>query len=121
MDLIGEALISASVQVLCDRITSSEFVDLFRQKKLDEPLLMNLKTTLLTLFVVLNDAEEKQLVNPAVREWLNELKLAVFDAEDLLDEIDTEALRCKLEDTRVVSKIRKLCTTENCSWSGRSC
>ncbi|VVA36055.1 PREDICTED: putative disease resistance [Prunus dulcis] len=96
MALIGEALISASVQVLCDRITSSEFVDLFRQKKLDEPLLMNLKTTLLTLFVVLNDAEEKQLVNPAVREWLNELKHAVFDAEDLLDEIDTEALRCKL-------------------------
>ncbi|CAL2238235.1 unnamed protein product [Prunus armeniaca] len=95
--LIGEALISASIEVLCDRIASAEFIDLFRQKKLDEPLLMNLKTTLLTLFVVLNDAEEKQIVNPAVREWLNELKHAVFDAEDLLDEIDTEALRCKLE------------------------
>ncbi|CAL2238197.1 unnamed protein product [Prunus armeniaca] len=97
MTLIGEALISASIQVLCDRITSREFVDLFRHKKLDEPLLMNLKTTLLTLFVVLNNAEENQPVNPAVREWLNELKHAVFDAEDLLDEIDTEALRCKLE------------------------
>ncbi|CAL9005329.1 unnamed protein product [Prunus brigantina] len=96
MAFIGEALISASVQVLCDRITSHEFFDLFRQKKLDEPLLMNLKR-LLTLFVVLNDAEEKQLVNLAVREWLNELKHAVFDAEDLLDEINTEALRCKLE------------------------
>ncbi|BBG96839.1 Polynucleotidyl transferase, ribonuclease H-like superfamily protein [Prunus dulcis] len=97
MAFIGEALISASVQVLCDRITSREFFDLFRQKKLNEPLLMNLTTTLLTLFVVLNDAEEKQLVNPAVREWLNELKRAVFDVEDLLDEINTEALRCKLE------------------------
>ncbi|KAI5342728.1 hypothetical protein L3X38_010604 [Prunus dulcis] len=31
MALIGEALISASVQVLCDRITSSEFVDLFQK------------------------------------------------------------------------------------------
>ncbi|BBN69416.1 NB-ARC domain-containing disease resistance protein [Prunus dulcis] len=90
--LIGEALISASIEVLCDRVTSAEFIDLFQQKKLDETLLMNLKTTLLILFAVLNDAEEKQIVNPA-------LKHAVFDAEDLLDEIDTEALRCKLEGT----------------------
>ncbi|XP_021803670.1 putative disease resistance RPP13-like protein 1, partial [Prunus avium] len=97
MALIGEALISASVQVLCDRITSREFVDLFRQKKLDEPL-KKLNTTLLALNLVLNDAEEKQLVNPDVKKWLDELKHAVFDAEDLLDEIDTEALRCKLKE-----------------------
>ncbi|XP_021800311.1 putative disease resistance RPP13-like protein 1 [Prunus avium] len=95
--LIGEAFISGSIQVLCDRITSREFIDLFRQKKLDQPLLMKLKVTLLTLNAVLNDAEEKQIENPAVREWLNELKHAVFDAEDLLDEINYEALRCKLE------------------------
>ncbi|KAI5342706.1 hypothetical protein L3X38_010582 [Prunus dulcis] len=69
--LIGEALISASIEVLCDRVTSAEFIDLFQQKKLDETLLMNLKTTLLILFAVLSDAEEKQTVNPAVREWLN--------------------------------------------------
>ncbi|CAL2237779.1 unnamed protein product [Prunus armeniaca] len=95
--LIGEAFISASIQVLCDRITSREFINLFRQKKLDQPLLMKLKVTLLTLNAVLNDAEEKQIENPAVREWLDELKHAVFDAEDLLDEINYEALRCKLE------------------------
>ncbi|XP_021832507.1 putative disease resistance RPP13-like protein 1, partial [Prunus avium] len=95
--LIGEAFISASIQVLCERITSPEFIDLFRQKKLDQPLLMKLKMTLFTLYVVLNDAEKKQIENPAVREWLDELKHAVFDAEDLLDEIKYEALRCKLE------------------------
>ncbi|ONI14538.1 hypothetical protein PRUPE_4G286000 [Prunus persica] len=97
MALIGEALISASVQVLCDKITLTLFVDLFWHKKLDKPLLMKLNTTLLTLNVVLDDAEDKQIVNPAVRKWLDELKHVVFDAEDLLDEIDTEALRCKLE------------------------
>ncbi|CAN6692997.1 unnamed protein product [Malus baccata var. baccata] len=95
--LIGQAFISASIQVLCDRIASADFGDLFRQKKLDEPLLMKLKMTLLTLSAVLDDAEEKQISNPAVREWLDELKHAVLDAEDLLDEIDTEALRCKVE------------------------
>ncbi|XP_048444679.1 putative disease resistance RPP13-like protein 1 [Pyrus x bretschneideri] len=96
--LIGHAFISAFIQVLCERIASTDFGDLFRQKKLDEPLLMKLKMTLLTLCAVLNDAEEKQISNPAVREWLDELKHAVFDAEDLLDEIDTEALRCKVEE-----------------------
>ncbi|XP_016649959.1 PREDICTED: putative disease resistance RPP13-like protein 1 [Prunus mume] len=95
--LIGEAFISASIKVLCDKIASREFIDLFRQKKLDQPLLMKLKRTLLTLNVVLDDAEEKQIEKPAVREWLDELKHAVFDAEDLLNEINYEALRCKLE------------------------
>ncbi|TQD81259.1 hypothetical protein C1H46_033191 [Malus baccata] len=56
-----------------------------------------LKLTLLTLHAVLNDAEEKQIVNPAVGSWLDELKHAVFDAEDLLDEIDAKALCSKVE------------------------
>ncbi|CAN6556414.1 unnamed protein product [Malus baccata var. baccata] len=95
--LIGEAFLSASIEVLCDRIASTEFVDLFRQKKLDEPLLEKLKVTLPALCAVLHDAEEKQISNLAVRKWLDGLKHAVLDAEDLLDEIDTEALRCKVE------------------------
>ena len=32
-----------------------------------------------------------------MKEWLNELKDAVYDVDDLLDEIATEALQCKLE------------------------
>ncbi|XP_048420257.1 putative disease resistance protein RGA3 [Pyrus x bretschneideri] len=95
--LIGEAFLSASIEVLCDRIASTEFVDLFRQNKLDETLLEKLKVTLPALSAVLNDAEEKQISNRAVRKWLDELKHAVLDAEDLLDEIDTEALRRKVE------------------------
>ncbi|XP_021830750.1 putative disease resistance RPP13-like protein 1 [Prunus avium] len=95
--LIGEAFISASIQVICDRIASPDFIDLFRHKKLDQPLLMKLETTLLTLNALLDDAEEKQIEKPRVRKWLDDLKHAVFDAEDLLDEINYEALRCKLE------------------------
>ncbi|KAM1781506.1 hypothetical protein ACFX11_040077 [Malus domestica] len=95
--LIGEAFLSASIQVMCDKIGSGEFLDLFRGKKLDRSLMEKLKLTLLTLHAVLNDAEEKQIAIPDVGSWLDELKHAILDAEDLLDEIDAEALRSKVE------------------------
>ncbi|CAJ1958959.1 unnamed protein product [Sphenostylis stenocarpa] len=94
---VGEAFLSAAVEVLLNRIISREFQDFFHCKKLDILPLKKLRITLLSLQAVLNDAEEKQITNPAVKEWLDELTQTVFDAEDLLDEINTEALRCKLE------------------------
>ncbi|VVA39449.1 PREDICTED: putative disease resistance [Prunus dulcis] len=114
--LIGEAFISASIHVICHRIASPKFVDLFWHKKLDQPLLMKLKRTLLTLNPVLDDAEEKQIEKPAVREWLDDLKHAVFDAEDLLDEINYEALQCKLEGEaqtadKLTNKVRRFLPT----------
>ncbi|XP_015894127.3 putative disease resistance RPP13-like protein 1 [Ziziphus jujuba] len=46
---------------------------------------------------MLNDAEEKQIIAPLVKEWLNELEDAAYDADDRLDEIATDALEYKLE------------------------
>ncbi|CAI0461784.1 unnamed protein product [Linum tenue] len=46
---------------------------------------------------VLDDAEEKQVSKPAVKMWLDELKDAVFEADDLFDEISYRALRARLE------------------------
>nr|KYP59764.1 Putative disease resistance RPP13-like protein 1 [Cajanus cajan] len=94
---VGEAFLSASVEVLLERIVSHEFLYFFRSKELDVSLLKRLKITLLSLQAVLNDAEEKQIANPAIKEWLDELTHALYDADDLLDEINTEALRCKVE------------------------
>jgi len=59
--------------------------------------LKQLQTTLLILQAVLDDAEEKQINNPAVKQWLEDLKDAIFDAEDLLNQISYDSLRCKLE------------------------
>ena len=58
---------------------------------------MRLKTSLLFINAVLNDAEEKQISNTVVKGWVNEIKDAAYQAQDLLDEIATDASRCKLE------------------------
>ncbi|KAM4072793.1 hypothetical protein ACB094_11G166400 [Castanea mollissima] len=58
---------------------------------------MRLKTSLLFLNAVLNDAEEKQMNNPVVKGWVNEIKDAAYQAQDLLDEIETVVSRKKLE------------------------
>ncbi|XVF65201.1 hypothetical protein PTKIN_Ptkin09bG0228300 [Pterospermum kingtungense] len=47
--------------------------------------------------VVVDDAEEKQITNKNIKKWITEHKDVVYDAEDLLDEISTEALKRKLE------------------------
>uniref|UniRef100_A0A7N2KNG3 Disease resistance RPP13-like protein 1 n=1 Tax=Quercus lobata TaxID=97700 RepID=A0A7N2KNG3_QUELO len=94
-------------------MASQEVVDFIRGRKVPDTLLKKLKTTCLALHAVLNDAEEKEFTNLQIKEWLDELKDAVYDAEDLLDEIAAEALQCQLE---AKSKVRNCITcTFTCS------
>ena len=95
--LVGGAFLSASLQVLFDRLASPEVLTFLQGKKRSDKRLWKLKIKLLAVQAVLDDAEEKQITNPHVKEWVDELKHAVYDAEDLLDEISTEALRRKME------------------------
>ncbi|MED6187457.1 hypothetical protein PIB30_076603 [Stylosanthes scabra] len=114
--LVAGSFLSASVQTLFETITSVQFQDFFRKTwNLNESILDELETTLLTLQAVLNDAEQKQITNPSVKEWLQRLKDAVHEAEDLLDEVNTTALRHSLEDQHphqsVSGKVRRfLCS-----------
>nr|DAD29791.1 TPA_asm: hypothetical protein HUJ06_031259 [Nelumbo nucifera] len=56
-----------------------------------------LKNKLSAIKVVLLDAEEQQANNDAVKDWLRRLKGAVYDADDVVDEFETEALRRQVE------------------------
>jgi hypothetical protein len=103
--IVGGALLAASLDALLEIIVSGEFVDFFQSTKLDVVLLDKLKITLVSLKAVLNDAAEKQVTNPAVKEWLNMLLDGVFEADALFDEINTEALRCKVEANQVLKKL----------------
>jgi DNA repair ATPase RecN len=98
--MIGGAFLSATVQTLVEKLASKEFLDYIKNTKLNVSLLRQLKTTLLTLQAVLDDAEQKQINNPAVKQWLDDLKDAVFDAEDLFNQISYDSLRCKVENTQ---------------------
>ncbi|XP_027345084.1 putative disease resistance RPP13-like protein 1 [Abrus precatorius] len=72
-------------------------------------MLDELKIKLGALNAVLNDAEEKQITDVAVKTWLDDLKDAVLDAEDVLDEINTESLRYKVEgETKSFTQVRSL-------------
>ncbi|KAJ9687397.1 hypothetical protein PVL29_016047 [Vitis rotundifolia] len=93
----GGALLSASLQVLFDRMASRDVLTFLRGQKLSATLLRKLQMKLLEVQAVLNDAEAKQITNLAVKDWVDELKDAVYDAEDLLDDITTEAVRRKME------------------------
>ncbi|XP_018722184.2 putative disease resistance RPP13-like protein 1 [Eucalyptus grandis] len=106
--LVGGAFLSAFLQVLFDRMASPEVVDFFRSHKLDKGrLLQKLKAALLSANAVLDDAEEKQMTNDHVREWLDDLKDTVYDADDLFDEIATEDLKreARVEPRALVCKV----------------
>ncbi|KAL6329325.1 hypothetical protein AAG906_016217 [Vitis piasezkii] len=95
--VVGGAFLSASLQVLFDRLASREVLSFIRGHNLSDELLKKMKRKLRVVHAVLNDAEMKQFTNPTVKEWLDELRVVVYEAEDLLDEIASEALRCKME------------------------
>ncbi|PPS16213.1 hypothetical protein GOBAR_AA04361 [Gossypium barbadense] len=108
MAIVGEAFLSASIEVLLDRIVSGDVLRLIQGKKLEAVLLNKLKPTLMSVKAVLDDGENKQITNPNVKSWTDELKNAVYDAEDLLDEISTEALSNKIESEHQTTPMKQV-------------
>ncbi|CAK8561099.1 unnamed protein product [Lathyrus sativus] len=94
--LVGSALLSAFLQVTFEKL-ASEIEAYFQGRKLNGKLLKRLNITLLSINAVVDDAEQKQIKDRHVKTWLDAVKDAVFEAEDILDEIDIEVSRCKLE------------------------
>ncbi|WKA02063.1 hypothetical protein VitviT2T_020299 [Vitis vinifera] len=92
---VGEAVLSGFIQKLVDMVTSPEFWKYARKEQVDSEL-KRLKNILIKIYVVLNDAEEKQMTNPLVKIWLDELRDLAYDVEDILDDFATEALRSSM-------------------------
>ncbi|KAI3927229.1 hypothetical protein MKW92_000226 [Papaver armeniacum] len=56
-----------------------------------------LRSTFMNLKAVLNDAEQRQMDEPSVKDWVSKLKNAAYEMEDVLDEWATEILRSQLK------------------------
>ncbi|XP_058204529.1 putative disease resistance protein RGA4 isoform X1 [Rhododendron vialii] len=69
--------------------------------------LRKLENKISTIRNVLLSAEEEQMRNPAVKGWLQRLKLVFYDADDLLDEVATETLRRQMKTHK--SMVREVC------------
>ncbi|KAF4371551.1 hypothetical protein G4B88_008266, partial [Cannabis sativa] len=111
-EIVVGALVSASLNFLLDKIASPYVVEFFKGKKHSrfDRRLDDMKMKFLAMSAVLADAEQKQNNVPGVKEWLDELKDAVDDAEDLFGEIKYDAMKLKIQKqkstTNLTTKVR---------------
>ncbi|XVF78764.1 hypothetical protein PTKIN_Ptkin14bG0162200 [Pterospermum kingtungense] len=113
MSVIGQAALSDLFKLLLDKLVSSalNFVADYRQV---HEQLKEWKSKLPCLQAVLNDAEEKQIKDEGVKNWLADVQDFAYDVDDILDEFAYEALRLNLQQARAqasTSKVRKLIPT----------
>ncbi|CAL5381837.1 unnamed protein product [Camellia sinensis] len=93
---IAEIFLSAFVKLLFEKMSS------FASSKLPTfegiaVQLTNWTSMLSQIQALLIDAEDKQLTDPAVNLWLDDLQDLSYDLDDLVDEFATEALRQNLK------------------------
>ncbi|XP_034704720.1 putative disease resistance protein At3g14460 [Vitis riparia] len=114
MEIVGEAILSSALELLFDKLGSSELLKFARQENVIGEL-DNWRDELLIIDEVLDDAEEKQITRKPVKKWLNDLRDLAYDMEDVLDEFTTELLRRRLMAERLqaatTSKVRSLIPT----------
>ncbi|XP_028078188.1 putative disease resistance RPP13-like protein 1 [Camellia sinensis] len=92
---IVEVFLGAFITVLLEKMASGEWLKFLRHEGILTQL-SNWISTLSQIQALLTDAEDKQLTDRAVNQWLDDLQDLAYDLDDLVDEFSTEALRRKL-------------------------
>ncbi|ESQ30056.1 hypothetical protein EUTSA_v10011222mg [Eutrema salsugineum] len=95
MPIAETMILSAVLQSLVKLLTTLAVENFFKGRGQNETIPGRLNSTLLTINEVLIDAADQQITRRAVETWVNEVKDAVYEAEDVLDDITTEAWRRK--------------------------
>ncbi|KAK7319315.1 hypothetical protein RJT34_04034 [Clitoria ternatea] len=87
-----DAIVSGLLITMLDKLASRAFQNVSMARGLHAEV-TSLKNSLTIISAFIVDAENKQTQNQAILEWLQQLKDAFFDARDILDDIECEALR----------------------------
>ncbi|PRQ24169.1 putative P-loop containing nucleoside triphosphate hydrolase [Rosa chinensis] len=108
---MADLVVSPALQVIFDRIASpviEKFADLWDFKD----NLQRLRETLMLIQPTLEDAEEQQFSNKAVKIWLSKLEKAAYDAEDGLHYLTAKGMipssRYQLDDLKTASHIKEM-------------
>ncbi|XP_057742955.1 putative disease resistance protein RGA1 [Arachis stenosperma] len=102
------AFLSGFINIVFDRLLTMDTVNQVLGKKLDPGLVERLRISLYAAEAVLDDAEHKQLGDDRVRDWLNCLRDAVYDADDFLDAVLTKAATQKEVPSFFLNRHRKM-------------
>ncbi|XP_042518485.1 putative disease resistance protein RGA3 [Macadamia integrifolia] len=95
--MAAESILVSGAQGILASLISVATQEIGRVSGFKGELKKKLETTLTTIQGVLQDAENQQVKRVAVKDWLSRLKSVAYDADDVLDEFNYEALRRKLE------------------------
>ncbi|XP_073109681.1 disease resistance protein RGA2-like [Elaeis guineensis] len=103
----------AAVEMVVEKLASGLWKDLGLARSVYTDM-EKLQSKLSTIQNVLDDAEKKSITNKALQSWLKKLKDAALDADDVVDEFQTEALRRRMERyDRMTGKVRDFFSSNN--------
>ncbi|XVE68324.1 hypothetical protein DITRI_Ditri09bG0058600 [Diplodiscus trichospermus] len=108
LSLIREVVVSKSLDFLVEKMVSvcSEFLKFPSNDQIQEEL-EKLKKEMQRIRSLLDDAEARQLRDHSVKILLSEIQNWVYDVDDIVDELETEASRRKLMERRGSSSKRR--------------
>ncbi|EOY13605.1 LRR and NB-ARC domains-containing disease resistance protein, putative [Theobroma cacao] len=117
MSVVGEAALTAFLDGLFGKLSSSDFLNFVTEKQVRKEL-NKWEMKLRDIRAVLDDAEGKQMMLPqyqCVKNWLADLQDLAYDVDDILDEFGTQALGRKLtsleEPQGIKNKVQKIIPT----------
>ncbi|KAK6933175.1 Rx, N-terminal [Dillenia turbinata] len=98
----GEAFPFATLEGLMNKLDSRELLQFAEEAEIDTSLESWLEMLQL-ISDFLDDAEGRQLTERAVKRWLSKLRDLIYDADDIVDVLNTEMLKTRVSDSDVVA------------------
>ncbi|XVF60179.1 hypothetical protein PTKIN_Ptkin08bG0023700 [Pterospermum kingtungense] len=111
---MAEALVSAVTEQLLKVITDNAKQEWRLVTGVDKQI-QNLQNNFEAIQCLVEDAEEKQIIDKGVKHWLARLKEAAYDMEDVVDEWKTAILKWETDGAKSVY-VKKVCSFSCFAW-----